>query len=263
MAEVYSARAADGRIVAIKMPRIASDAYALDKFEKEGLRIGGLLRNHPHIVQVERYNRAPDGRPFIVMEYVDGGSLRERMRRPVSPDESRRIIGQTSLALALAHRNRIVHRDLKPENILLTRQGVVKIADFGIARLLSGSTVAHRRPVGTPEYMSPEQGSGGEVQPASDVYSVGVILYELLTGSVPFARRADIQDDMQQVMDVIYRHVHELPRPPHELKTDVPPDLERIALVALAKQPGERYRDGAAMARAIGMRPISTRRFLL
>jgi len=263
MAEVYRARAADGRIVAIKVPRMAGDPYVLDKFEKEGLRIGVLLRNHPHIVQVERYVRAPDGLPYIVMGYVDGGSLRERMRRPLSSNETRRIIGETCLALALAHQNQIVHRDLKPENILLTRQGVVKVADFGIARLLSGSTVVHQRPVGTPEYMSPEQASGGDVQPASDIYSAGVILYELLTGSVPFPRRSTILDDMQQVMDVIERHVHEPPQPPRELKTALPPDLERIALTALAKKPSERYRDGAAMARALGMRSIFTRRFLL
>jgi len=263
MAEVYRARAADGQVGAIKVPTMAGDPYLLDKFENEGLRIGALLRNHPHIVQVERYARAPDGLPYIVMEYVDGGSLRERMRRPLEADETRRIIGQTCLALALAHQNQIVHRDLKPENILLTRQGVAKVADFGIARLLSGNTVAHQRPVGTPEYMSPEQASGGDVQPASDIYSVGVILYELLTGSVPFPRRTTIPDDMQQVMDVIERHVHEPPQPPHKLKADVSPDLERIALTALAKKPSERYRDGAAMARALGMQRISTRRSLL
>jgi hypothetical protein len=263
MAEVYRARAADGRTVAIKVPRMAGDPYVLDKFEKEGLRIGALLRNHPHIVQVDGYARAPDGLPYIVMEYVDGGSLRERMQRPLGQDEARRIIGQTCLALALAHQNEIVHRDLKPENILLTRQGVAKVADFGIARLLSGDTVAHQRPVGTPEYMSPEQASGGDVQPASDIYSVGVILYELLTGSVPFPRRTTISDDMQQVMDVIERHVHEPPQPPHELTADVSPELERIVLTALAKKPGKRYREGAAMARALGMQRVSTRRFPL
>jgi serine/threonine protein kinase len=259
MAEVYRAHAADGHTVAIKIPKVTNDPYLMHKFEKEGDRIAALLRGHPHIVQVEQYAHRPDGVPYIVMEFIDGGSLREQLRRPLGEEEIRRVVGQTCLALAFAHQRQIVHRDIKPENILLTKQGLAKVADFGIAKQLSGITVTHRGPVGTPEYMSPEQARGEEVQPASDVYSVGIVLYELLTGQVPFPRRTDSPDSIQQAMDVVLRHIRETPRPPRELRPAASPELERITLKALAKKPRDRYRDGAEIAMALGLAPGGSR----
>jgi serine/threonine protein kinase len=260
MAEVYRARAANGRLVAIKIPKVANDPYLLRKFETEGNRIGALLQGHPYIVHIEHFGYTQDGTPYIVMEYVDGGSLRARARQPLTNEDIKRIVGQTCLALAHAHRFQIVHRDIKPENILLTSSGTVKVADFGIAKQLSGITVTHKGPVGTPEYMAPEQASGEDIQPGSDVYAAGIVLYELMTGRVPFPRRVEIQDDLQQALDVVERHLHEIPRPPHELKPSVPPELERVALKALAKQPRERYRDGGEMGRALGFKPVSIER---
>jgi len=256
MAEVYRARTATGRLVAIKVPRVANDTYLMKKFEKEGTHIGNLMRGHPYVVHVEHFGYTRDGTPYIVMEYVDGGSLRERIGQKSSPDDIRRIIGQTCLALAHAHRNQIIHRDIKPENILLTKSGQVKVADFGIARLLSVVTVTKSGPVGTPEYMSPEQVRGDDIQAASDIYAAGVVLYELLTGRVPFPRRATIQGDVQQALDVVRRHLEETPTPPRKLNPDALPELEQIALRALAKDPKKRYQNGEEMAKALGLKPI-------
>lgn len=258
MAEVYRAVAPDGHLVAIKIPKVANDPYLMRKFIREGEAIGSLLRGHPHIVQVERFGYAQGSVPFIVMEYVDGGSLRERIRQPLSEQDIRRLVGQTCLALAFAHQNKIVHRDIKPENILMTTKGDVKVADFGIAKELSGVTVTHKGPVGTPEYMSPEQARGEEVLPASDVYAVGIVLYELLTGRVPFPRRTTIQDEVKQALDVVERHINEMPPRPRQLRPGASDYLEAIALKALEKQPGRRYKDGGAMAAALGFTPVRT-----
>jgi serine/threonine protein kinase len=255
MAEVYRASAPDGHPVAIKIPKVANDPYLMRKFVREGEAIGSLLRGHAHIVQVEKFGYAQSGVPFIVMELVEGGSLRERARQQFSKEDIRRIVGQTCLALAYAHQNKIVHRDIKPENILLTARGDVKVADFGIAKELSGVTVTHKGPVGTPEYMSPEQARGEEVLPASDVYAVGIVLYELLTGRVPFPRRTTIQDDVKQALDVVERHIKETPHPPQQIRPGVPDDLAAIALRALEKQAGRRYKDGGVMAAALGFKP--------
>lgn len=252
MAEVYRGHTLDGRLVAVKVPKVASDPYLMRKFEKEGNHIGTLLRGHPHIVQIERfaYNRA--GIPYIVMEYIDGGSLRDYIRGEMSEEMIYRIIGQTCLALAFAHQYAIVHRDIKPENILLTSTGIVKVADFGIAKELSGITVTHQGPIGTPEYMSPEQALGEEVQPASDIYAVGVVAYELLTGQVPFPRRSSITDDLQQALDVVDRHIRETPRPPRQVRAGVSPALEAFTLKALEKDRRKRFKDGKEAASALG-----------
>jgi serine/threonine protein kinase len=254
MAQVYRAVGPDGRTVAIKVPTVANDPYLMHKFVREGDAIGKLLRGHPHIVQVERFGFTREREPYIVMEYVGGGSLRDRMRQPLSVDEIRRIMGQTCLALGFAHHNQIVHRDIKPENILLTAAGQAKVADFGIARELSGFTVTHAGPIGTPEYMSPEQAKGENVQPASDVYAAGVVLYELLAGRVPFPRHTTIADDVQQALSVVERHISEPPKPLHTLAPGVSRVLETVAMKALEKKPGRRYKDGADMALALGLR---------
>jgi serine/threonine protein kinase len=256
MAQVYRAVAPDGRTVAIKVPTVANDPYLMRKFVREGDAIGRLLRGHPYIVQVEHFGFTGDNEPYIVMEYVDGGSLRQRARQPLREEEIRRIVGQACLALGFAHQNQIVHRDVKPENILLTATGQVKVADFGIARELSGFTVTHQGPIGTPEYMSPEQARGDNVEPASDVYAAGVVLYELLTGRVPFPRRTTIPDDVQGALNVVERHISEPPKPPRSLAPGASPELETVAMKALEKKPGKRYKDGTAMAQALGLQPV-------
>lgn len=252
MSEVYRARAPDGRLVAIKVPKVASDPYLMRKFEREGNRIGALLRGHPHIVKVEHFGYSRGGIPYIVMEYVEGGSLRNLIRQGMSEEEIRRIIGQTCLALSFAHNYSIVHRDIKPENILLTKVGDVKVADFGIAKELSGITVTHSGPVGTPEYMSPEQAQGETVVPASDIYSVGIVAYELVTGQVPFPRRPNITDDLKQALDVVERHIREAPRSPREVRPQISSGLENFIMKALEKNPRKRFRDGQEAAKALG-----------
>jgi serine/threonine protein kinase len=255
MAQVYRAVAPDGHTVAIKVPTIANDPYLMRKFVREGDAIGRLLRGHPNIVQVEHFGFSDQDQPYIVMEYVDGGSLRDRGRQPFAQEDIRRVVGQTCLALGFAHQHQIVHRDVKPENILLTAAGQVKVADFGIARELSGFTVTHNGPIGTPEYMSPEQARGDNVQPASDVYAAGVVLYELLTGRVPFPGRPTISDDVQRALDVVERHISESPTPPRTLAPDASTELATVAMKALEKKPSRRFKDGAAMASALGMEP--------
>jgi pSer/pThr/pTyr-binding forkhead associated (FHA) protein len=257
MAQVYRATSPEGRTVAIKIPTVANDPYLMRKFVREGEAIGKVLRGHPHIVQVEHFGFTRDHEPYIVMEYVDGGSLRIFSRQLIGDGDIRRIVGQTCLGLAFAHQNQIVHRDIKPENILLTGTGQAKVADFGIARENSGFTVTHRGPVGTPEYMSPEQAQGEKViTPASDVYSAGVVLYELLTGQVPFPRRTAILDDVKQALDVVGRVISESPRPPRSMRPGVSSELETVAMKALEKKPGKRYKDGGEMAQALGMSPV-------
>jgi serine/threonine protein kinase len=256
MAQVYRAVTPDGRTVAIKVPTVANDPYLMRKFVREGDAIGRLLRGHPYIVQVEHFGFTRENEPYIVMEYVDGGSLRERARQPLREEEIRRIVGQSCLALGFAHQNQIVHRDIKPENILLTAAGQVKVADFGIARELSGFTVTHQGPIGTPEYMSPEQATGENVLPASDVYSAGVVLYELLTGRVPFPRRTTIPDDVQGALNVVERHISEPPKPPRSVAPGASAELEAVAMKALEKKPGKRYKDGEVMAQALGLQPV-------
>jgi len=256
MAQVYRAVTPDGRTVAIKVPTVANDPYLMRKFVREGDAIGKLLRGHPNIVRVERFGFTSENVPYIVMEYVDAGSLRDRARQPLAEEEIRRIVGQTCLALGFAHQHQIVHRDIKPENILLTAAGQAKVADFGIARELSGFTVTHRGPIGTPEYMSPEQARGENVQPASDVYAAGVVLYELLTGRVPFPRRTTISDEVRQALDVVERHISEPPQPPRTLTPGASTGLATVAMKALEKKPGKRYKDGSDMALALGLKPV-------
>lgn len=252
MSEVYKARDPQGRTVAIKILQV-TDPYLVDKFVQEGNKIGPLLRGHPNTVDIYKFDRSSDNRLYISMEYVDAPSLRKSIRSDLAESDIVSVIGQVCSALALAHHNSIVHRDIKPENILLSANGAVKVLDFGIAKLTSASTVTRDKIVGTPEYLSPEQARGDPVSPASDVYAVGIVLYELLTGRVPFPRPRE-KDPLKSAMEVIDQHLHQSPPPIRRASGSSPVSrkLEKVAERALEKQPERRYRTAQEVGSALG-----------
>jgi serine/threonine-protein kinase len=230
------------RRVAIKMikPWWAEDPDWAGSFERETRLLARI--SHPGIVQIFDVGQAPEGL-YYVSELVDGESLAQRLKevRP-TPWEAAALTEQLCRALAQAHAARVIHRDVKPANILITRDGRVKVGDFGVARLAEGSTDgASATIVGTPRYMAPEQARGRRATPATDVYSVGVVLYELLAGEPPFTEHVAVE--------LALRHLNDTPDP---LPAGTPAGLEQIVARALAKDPAHRYADGAAMADALG-----------
>ncbi len=258
MSEVFKARDASGRTVAIKILK-ETDPYLVAKFAQEGNKIGPLLRGHENIVHVYEFGQSPDNRLYIVMEFVDAPSLRKTIRQQWSEPDIVSVVGQVCSALAYAHQNEVVHRDIKPENILVSADGVAKVLDFGIAKLTSASTVTRDKIVGTPEYISPEQARGEPVRPASDVYSLGIVLYEILAGSVPF-RRPREQDAYRAAIEVVRQHLKERPEPINKRNpsTKVAPRLEKVAMRALKKDLKERYATAKEMGQALGFRESTT-----
>ena len=230
------------RAVAVKVikPWWSDDPAWVERFEREAQLLARV--NDPGIVQIFDVGHAPEGL-YYVAELIDGQSLAERLRSgALTPGEAARIGERLARALAHAHEQRVVHRDVKPANILLTADGRVKVSDFGVARLAEGSSHgAGATAIGTPRYMAPEQARGRETTPASDVYGVGVVLYEMLAGQPPFRGEAAV--------DVAVRHLQD---PPPPLPAHVPPALAAVVLRALAKDPADRYPDGGALADALG-----------
>ena len=234
------------RPVAVKVlhPHLVSDEEARERFRREA-RAAGRLR-HPNGVAVTDFGETPEGVVYIVMELLEGESLRELTAReaPLEAGRAVSIMLQVAAAVGAAHAAGVIHRDLKPANIFLAeREGappVVKVLDFGIAKLAADAAEdAGGRAltqtgimIGTPRYMSPEQCEGGVLTPASDVYSLGIILYEMLTGVTPF--------DGATPLAVAMQHFSKPPRPLSDLNASVPPELERVVLRALEKQPGAR-----------------------
>lgn len=251
MATVYKAYDTRGdREVAVKI--IRSDLFGTTvlkriykRFEREAQSLEKL--SHPNIVSVIEYGEH-DGSPFIVMEYIPSGTLKQKLGKPILWTEAFRIIVPIAQALDYAHKNKIIHRDVKPSNILITESGQPKLTDFGIAKILEsdeGVTLATTTGVGigTPEYMAPEQGMGHEVDASADIYSLGIVLYELITGKKPF--RADTP------MAVVVKHVNDpLPRP-SQFVSNLPKELEQILFKALAKSPEDRYRSMQEFANAL------------
>src|SRR5437763_6874554 len=235
MANVYLAEdEVLGRRVAIKIlnDRHAGDDQFVERFRREAKNAASL--SHPNIVSI--YDRGEaEGTYYIAMEYLDGRSLKELIvaRGPapvnVAIDYARQILA----AIRFAHRHGIVHRDIKPHNVLVGAEGRLKVTDFGIARSGASQMTEVGSIIGTAQYLSPEQARGAPVDQTSDLYSVGVVLYELLTGQVPFTGETPLE--------IAMKHLSEVPKPPSELRPEVPHDLDLVVLRALAKDPADRY----------------------
>jgi eukaryotic-like serine/threonine-protein kinase len=232
------------RAVALKMPLAGAFATRSERrrFAREAELVAAL--RHPNIVQVYDVGEI-DGQPYFTMEFVEGGSLAGAIAgRPWPARDAAGLVMILADAVAAAHRGGVVHRDLKPSNVLLAADGMPKVTDFGLARHLGlGSSLTQSgAAVGTPSYMAPEQAQGrtGEVGPASDLYALGAILYELLTGRPPF--RAE------SAAETVYQVITQDPVPPSRLNAKVPRDAETICLKCLRKDPRQRYAGAAALA---------------
>jgi serine/threonine-protein kinase len=236
MAEVYLARdQLLDRPVALKalFPEYAREPSFVERFRREAQAAANL--NNPNIVAIYDWGNE-SGTYFIVMEYVEGQSLRDLIRTnaPIDPLLAADIGAEIAAALAAAHRAGVVHRDVKPGNVVITQSGTVKVTDFGIARAGTSDNLTQTGSVmGTATYFSPEQAQGLPVDGRSDVYSLGVVLYEMTTGVVPFSGDSPVA--------VAYKHVREEPVKPSERNAAIPPDLEQIILTAMAKDTDLRY----------------------
>jgi beta-lactam-binding protein with PASTA domain/tRNA A-37 threonylcarbamoyl transferase component Bud32 len=242
MAEVYLANDRIlGRQVALKVlsARYAHDAQFVERFRREASSAASL--NHPNIVQI--YDRGvAEGTYYIAMEYLDGRSLKEIILKyaPLSPDLVVSVSVQILEALRFAHRRDVIHRDIKPQNIIVDSEGRVKVTDFGIARAGSSSTMTEAGSIiGTAHYLSPEQAQGQPVEAASDLYSLGVVMYEMATGKLPF--------DGDNPVGIAMQHAHERPVAPRTVTPDIPENLEGVILRSLGKHPIERYLTAQAM----------------
>lgn len=249
MANVYLAEDTylDNRQVAIKILRsnFENDSLAIARFQREAYAMAEL--NHPNIVGISDVGDADD-QQYIVMEYIDGLTLKQYINEhaPLANEEAIRIGDEILAAMALAHSSGIIHRDLKPQNILITKDGTAKVTDFGIAKALSETSLTQTNSMfGSVHYLSPEQARGGNATPQSDLYAIGIIIYEMLTGSIPF--------DGDSAVTIALKHFQEnLPSIINQNK-NVPQALENVVIKATAKKLSDRYENVTDMRRNLNL----------
>ena len=245
MADVFLAEDQQlGRKVALKLlhRRFSEDPGFVERFRREARSAAGL--QHPNVVGV--YDRgAFDGTYYIAMEYVPGRSLKRLIREeaPLDPVRAIDIAIQILKAARFAHRHGVIHRDLKPHNVIVDETGYVKVTDFGIARAGASDMTETGSIMGTAQYLSPEQAQGHAVSAASDLYSVAVVLYEMLTGRVPF--------DAESAVTIALKHVSEAPTAPTRINARIPPELEQVVMWGLNKNPADRPQDAGQMIAAL------------
>ena len=258
MAEVHLAHDETlGRDVALKLLKhyYAEDKEFVERFRREARNAAAL--SHPNIVPIFDRGETDDGTYYMTMEYLSGGTLKEWITEHGALEARRAaaVALQIAEALQAAHERGIIHRDVKPRNILVTDSGDVKVTDFGIARAAEATTISHPGDIlGSAKYMSPEQAMGEPVGPASDLYSLGVILYEMLTGELPF--------EVDGSADVDAKHTGEPPRRPREVNLEVPEDMDAIAMRLLARDPEDRYGSAAELVEELrrawnGLPPVA------
>src|SRR5436190_8158537 len=246
MAAVYKAyQPSMERYVAIKvLPRhMASSAEFVARFEREAKLLAQL--QHPHILSVFDYGEA-EGYTYIVMPLVASGTLADLMKKQrLSLSEIRRIISQVGDALAYAHALGMIHRDIKPSNVLLDERGNCLLTDFGLARMTEASAkiTSSGAIMGTPAYMAPEQGQGTSVDQRSDLYALGIILYELVTGRVPYTAETPIA--------IVFKHISDPLPSARKLNPNLSEEMERVLFKALAKNPDDRYQTAEDLVRAV------------
>ncbi len=249
MATIY--RAVDlrmGRTVAAKILRevYSTDPKFVTRFQREARAASAL--QHPNIVQVFDYGQSGESY-YIVMEFVDGADLRRYLKKQgvLSNERAIEIAHDVALGLGAAHKRGIVHRDVKPQNVMLNDAGLVKLTDFGIASMYKDAEAERLTTtgmtLGTVQYYAPEQAQGEIVSPAADIYALGIVMYEMMTGRTPF--------DGDTPVAVAMRHIQDIPAPPSNFNPRITPGLERIILRCLEKDPRDRYRDGDSLAYAL------------
>jgi serine/threonine protein kinase len=240
MGEVWIARQVSlDRPVAVKvLPRsLANQENFIERFQREAKAAASLM--HPNVLQIYSFG-VHEGTPYFAMEYIEGEDLQQRMRRQkrLEWEEISQIMIGVGNALAVAHDKGLIHRDIKPSNIMIDKNGIVKVMDFGLAKAMSGGSKNNLTSagliMGTPNYLSPEQGRGDPLDGRSDLYSLGIVLYELCTGQLPF--RADTPAGL------IFKHVYEPPPPPTDLNPDIPKFMVEIMMKLLEKDPDDRYK---------------------
>ncbi|MBN1218007.1 MAG: protein kinase [Anaerolineae bacterium] len=250
MAEVFKAyQPGLDRYVAMKSlhSHLVEDSDFIGRFEREAHAIGRL--RHPNIVQALDFDREGD-MYFMVMEFIDGPTLKDELKtrkaanRPFTLPEITRIFIALCSAIDYAHSRNMVHRDLKPANVMINQQGQVVLTDFGIARIMGATQYTQTGALsGTPAYMSPEQGRGERVDERSDIYSLGVMLYEMVTGMVPY--------DADTPFAVIMKHINEALPMPRKINPNIPEAVERVILKAMSKEPDDRFQTAGEMAKAL------------
>ncbi len=243
MADVYLAHDdVLDRTLALKIlsSRYAGDEEFVERFRREAQNAASL--SHPNMVSIYDRGETEDGTYYIAMEYLPGGTLKDRLvrRGPLPARTAAAVALQIAEALKAAHDSDVVHRDIKPHNILITESGDIKVTDFGIARAASSSTMTKTGSIiGTAHYLSPEQAMGEPVRPTSDLYSLGVVLYEMLTGELPY--------DAETPIGIAMKHVNGEMREPIEVDPSIPSGINAVVMKLLSRDPGDRYPDAAAL----------------